>query len=232
MAQGELFFQRAVGWHAVVHPPGQIADFRVKRAAKRHVHLLKATADAHERLAPVHASADQGQRDRIAAPVKTAMRGGFILAILAGMHVRASPGQKKAVTQIKQISHADQSRIGRDDQGQGARNLGHRDRVHRATRMHRIAVVDHVAVANDPHDRSPPRTPRAFPNRHLACPLCGHDTRKARRRNGQMPVQRAQTGFDPAHSPFLMRSACHVQENVTILPVGEPCNSDVLPQKD
>ena len=44
--------------HAVVHAPGQFADFGMQRAAERDVHLLQAAADAEQR----HAAGDAGLR--------------------------------------------------------------------------------------------------------------------------------------------------------------------------
>ncbi len=47
----EFFLQRAVGRHAVVHAPRQVADFRVQRAAHGDIEFLKAPADGQQRRA-------------------------------------------------------------------------------------------------------------------------------------------------------------------------------------
>ncbi len=120
VAQGKLLLQRAIRGHPVVHPARKVADFRVKRAAKGHVHLLKAPANAEEGLAPLDAGADQGQRDRIAAPVEGPVGGGLFLAVFGRVHIRAAPGQKEAVAQFQQFVDADIARVRGDDQRQRA----------------------------------------------------------------------------------------------------------------
>ena len=111
VAQGKLFLQRAVRRHPVVHPARKIANLGVQRAAHGDVHLLKATADAQKRLAPLYTGAHQRQGDRIAAAVKAAMCFGFFLAVFLRMHIRAAAGQKEAVAQVKKVRHRHIARV-------------------------------------------------------------------------------------------------------------------------
>ena len=242
VAQGEAFLQRAVGRHAVVHPARKLADLGVKRAAKRHVHLLKATADAQEGLAPVDAGADQRQRDRIPAPVKGTMGGGFLLAIFAGVDVRAAPGQQEPVAQLQQLLDRDIARIGRDDQRQAARNLGHGGRIHRAAGMHRVAVIDQVAVADDPDHRPSARNPHLRHRvRRLRLSRC-KDRPLAPPRKGAKAVLRAQRPFSHAQSPrkparsrqndFPSRlGRLHLCSEPTFRRLDDPSDSPPLPQR-
>ena len=135
--------------------PGKLADLGVKRAAQGHVHLLKATADAQERLAPVDAGADQRQRDRIAAAVKGTMRRGFLLAIFAGVDVRAAPrsrGTRRKGPAVHRPRHS-ADRIGMISGRQPATSATAAEFIV-PPECTGIAVVDPVAVADDPDDRS------------------------------------------------------------------------------
>ena len=154
VAQGELLLQRAIGRHAMVHPPRQIADLGVKRAAHGDVHLLEPPAYAKEGLAALHAGADQGQRDRIAAAVKAAMGGGFLLAIFAGVHVGAPAGQQKAVAEVEQFFHPDETGIGRDDQGQATGHPGHGFRIQGAAGMDGVFLIHQAHIADDADNRA------------------------------------------------------------------------------
>ena len=97
MAVGELFLDGAIGRHAVVHAPGQVADFRVQGAAHGDIKFLKAPAHTQHRLAGINARTDQRQHDTIATPVEIAMRFGFRVAVLIGVHVGAATGEYKPV---------------------------------------------------------------------------------------------------------------------------------------
>jgi len=153
VTQGELFLDCGIGWHAVVHAAGQIADFGIQTAAKGHVHLLKATTDAEDGLAARDAGADQRQSNGIAVAVECAMCGGFILAIFGRMHIGPPSGQHKPVAGRQQILDIHIARIGGDDQGHAPGHVCHRLTIHRTGQLHREAVVDDEVVADDADDR-------------------------------------------------------------------------------
>jgi hypothetical protein len=122
VAQFELLLQRTIGRHAVVHPPRQIADLGVKRAAHGDIDLLEPAADRKERLPPLDAGPHQRQHDGVAGPVEGAMRLGRGFAVLLGMHVRAPAGQQKAVEPVEKLVDRDKARIGRDQKRKRARH--------------------------------------------------------------------------------------------------------------
>ncbi len=153
VAQGEFLFNCAIGRHPVVHPPGQVPDLRVKRAAHGHVHLLKTAADTEERLAAIHASADQWQGHTVAGPVHRSVRLGISLAIFFGMHVGPSAGEEEAIADLHQLVHIHETRVGRDDHGQTTADLGHSLGIHRPARMGRILIIEEVKVSDDTDDR-------------------------------------------------------------------------------
>ncbi len=86
------------------------------------------------------------------------MRLGLLLAVFVGVDVRAPAGQKEPVASVQQFRHAHMAGVAGNDQRQAARNLGHGGHVHRAAGLHRIAVVQHLAVADDADD-GPPAAP-------------------------------------------------------------------------
>ena len=55
--------------HAMVHAPGQFADFRMQRAAEGDVHLLEAAADAEQRYTARNAGVRQRQRHVVAMEI-------------------------------------------------------------------------------------------------------------------------------------------------------------------
>ncbi len=97
MAQGEFLFDGAIWGHAMVHPAGQVANFRIERPSHGDVHFLKATANAQERLPPFHTSTHQGQGDRITGAIKIAMCFGRVFSVFLRVHIGPTTGQQKPV---------------------------------------------------------------------------------------------------------------------------------------
>jgi hypothetical protein len=154
VADGEFLVQRAVGRHAVIHPPRQFADLGVERATHGHVHFLEPAADAEEGLATLDAGPDERQGYGVAAAVVVAMCLGVLLAIFLGMDVGAPAGKQEPIAAFQKLPHAHVTRIGRDDQRQTASDLAHRGRVHRPARMGGVMVVEQMAVADNAYDRA------------------------------------------------------------------------------
>ncbi len=149
MAQCELFLKRAIWRHPVIVTPGQIADFRVERAAHRHVDLLKAEADPEYRLANRHTFPDQRQADAVAFALMGAMGVGGFLAIFLGVHIGPPAGKEKTVASGHQFAHADAGRIGGNDQGHHAGHFGEGLCIQRTSGMDLIVIIDQMAVRND-----------------------------------------------------------------------------------
>ena len=200
VAQGEDLFQAALGGHAVVHAARKLANFGIEAAAHRHVNLLKAPADAQERLAAVNAGPDQGQRDGVAVAVKGPMGGGFRLAIFGRVYIRLAARQQEPIERVQKLVHRHQTRVRGQDHRQATRHLGDRDRIDVARGMHLIAVVHLVGVRDDPH-RRPFRGPFGLCHGQPAFPCCAQhrkaspqgealDMRKTRLKNSCAPQRK------------------------------------------
>ena len=189
MAQGEDLFQAALGGHAVVHAARKLANFGIEAAAHRHVDLLKAPANAQERLAAVNAGPDQRQRNGIAVAVKSPMRRGFRLAILGRVYIRLAARQQEPIERVQKLIHRHQTRVRGQDHRQTTRHLGDRDRIDVARGMHLIAVVHLVGVRDDPH-RRPFRGPFWLCHGQPAFPRCAQH-RKASPQGEALDVQKS-----------------------------------------
>jgi hypothetical protein len=103
----ELFIERAIRPHAVVHAPGQFTNFRMQCAAHGHVEFLKAPANAQNRLPGFDAGADQGKRHAIPAPVECAMGFRGLVAVFLRMHIGPPAGKQKPVTDAHDLVDID-----------------------------------------------------------------------------------------------------------------------------
>jgi hypothetical protein len=119
VAQGEFLLQGAVGRHPVVHPARKLANLGVQGAAHGDIDLLKAAANAKDRLAAGHAGADQPQGDRVAATVEGAMRLGRFVAVFLGVDIGPPARQQKAVEAFHQFldGHVSAGSTGRSPAG-------------------------------------------------------------------------------------------------------------------
>jgi hypothetical protein len=136
--------------HAMIHAPGQFTNFRVQRAAERHVHFLKAAADAEDR----HTASDAGFGQR-QCHVVAVLVVGFVplvrLGLEAGrMDVGAGAGQHDTVDHIEQGSDiGDLGRAGKH-QRQRARHIGDRTQVTFSDHLRRETIFDAMGVPDHP----------------------------------------------------------------------------------
>ena len=87
MPMGKFFIERSLWGHSMIHPARQIAYFGVQRAAHRDRHLLKAPTNAKNWLARGNTGPNERQHQSIPRPIKTAMRGGFGMAIFFRVNI-------------------------------------------------------------------------------------------------------------------------------------------------
>ena len=141
--------------HPVVHAAGQIADFRMQRAAEGNIHFLQAAADAEQRDAAGDAGFRQGQRHVVAMEVV-----GFVLGVGRGLEARrvnigARAGQHDAVDHIQKRRNIGDVGGARKHQWQGARHLGDGAKVSFANHLDVKAIFDAIGIPDHTDYRLP-----------------------------------------------------------------------------
>ena len=141
--------------HPMIHAPGQFADFRMQRTAKRDVHLLQAAADPEQGYASDNARFRQRQSDVIAMEVIGFMFGMRLGAKACRVDVGAGAGQHNAIHCIKQC--ADIGDVGRagEHQWQCARDFGDRPQISLSDHLCRKSIFNAIGVS-DHADHGPP----------------------------------------------------------------------------
>ena len=89
---GKLLFDGAVGGHAMVHTPRQVPDLGMQGAAHGDIEFLEPTANAQDRLTPLHAGTDQWQRDTVSVPIKVSVSRRRLVAVFFRVHVWSPAG--------------------------------------------------------------------------------------------------------------------------------------------
>ena len=148
----ELLLEGPVRRHAVVHPPRDLPDLRVERAAEGDVELLEAAADAEDRHTACHAFADERQGHRVAVRIEGAVLLGRLVPVVARVDVRPPAGEDEAVARLDQVADRPDPGKRRHHQRNRSGQVGDRLDVGDADRLDGVFVVDDVGVADDADD--------------------------------------------------------------------------------
>ena len=134
--------------HAMVHAPGDFADFGMQRAAEGDVHFLQAAADAEQRHAAGDAGFRQRQRDVVAMDIV-----GLVPLMRLGLEARrmnigAGAGQHHAVDRVEQGADIGDFGRTRKHQRQRARDVGHGAKVALSDHLCRETIFDAMGVSD------------------------------------------------------------------------------------
>ncbi len=167
VTQGKFLFERAIGRHAVIVPPRQVADFEIQRAAKGHVKFLKTAANRQQGLPRLDQRAHQRQGQLVALAIKGTVRFCRGFTVFLGVDVRPTTGKQKTVASRHEFLNRGHFRVRRHNQRHSVRDVAHSLAIHRARGLRGVLIIDQIAVSDDPDDRSLHVKP-------LFCPQSSH----------------------------------------------------------
>ena len=136
----------------MIDAPGQLADFRMQRAAERDVHFLKTPANAEQRHAAGDASLDQVERERISGFIIGLAARMSVMPEAARMHIGACAGQKNAIDSFEQCPDLGDLRRAGEHQRQRARCAGDRAQIALADPLRRELAFGQMRAADHADD--------------------------------------------------------------------------------
>jgi len=122
-------------------------------AAHGDVEFLESTANAQDRLAPLHAGPNQWQRYTVAVPIKVTVSHRRLVAVFFRVHVRPPAGKEEPVTGRHDIVQFETLWQRRYDQGYGTRSIRYGLDIHSAGALNPVLIIDQVRIGDDTDDR-------------------------------------------------------------------------------